>query len=372
MPLRLLLNAEPFGFGPAAAIAGFFPHLREHFEKVGYVGKRHTLDLQRGLPYDEIHDVTGLAEAEAMKPIFAQYDILFTAMDDKVADLAEQAGLKVFYYDALSWYWPEIPESAKKADLYLAQDFFGVKERLADAFNAAAAETHLVAPIAPAVANSAEKTHVLINLGGLQNPFTPIDDVVAYARAVIASLRKVIPPEEKIVIAASKAVADQLQDEGVKTYSREDMATVLAGAKMAFMTPGLGNIYDAAAFNIPAVWLPPANDSQGRQLDLLKSHGMLDAAADWADISGEKINYAAEQRTVLTQIAELSRQLSSDSGMQERLATVAGAHYAAVKDPGTSKTTALLERFGTGGEAQVTAQVIRKARQYLPPGGAHG
>ena len=35
---RLLLNAEPFGFGPTAAIADCFPHLREHFGKVGYGG----------------------------------------------------------------------------------------------------------------------------------------------------------------------------------------------------------------------------------------------------------------------------------------------------------------------------------------------
>lgn len=36
---RLLLNAEPFGFGPTAAIASFFPLLRPHFENIGYIGK---------------------------------------------------------------------------------------------------------------------------------------------------------------------------------------------------------------------------------------------------------------------------------------------------------------------------------------------
>lgn len=30
------------------------------------------------------------------------------------------------------------------------------------------------------------------------------------------------------------------------------------------MTPGLGNIYDAATFAKHVVWLPPANDSQGQ------------------------------------------------------------------------------------------------------------
>jgi hypothetical protein len=372
MPLRLLLNAEPFGFGPTAAIAGFFPHLREHFEKIGFAGKRHALDLQRGLPYDAIHDVTDGKEAEVMAPVFAQYDILLTAMDDKVAALAKDAGLKVFYYDALAWYWPEIPESAKNTDLYLAQDFFGVKERLTEAFNGAAAESHIVSPIAPQAPLSQEKTHVLINLGGLQNPFTPVADVVAYARAVIASLRNAIPATENIVIAGSQAVADQLQDEGVKTFPREDMMEVLAGAKLAFMTPGLGNIYDAATFNIPTVWLPPANDSQGRQLELLKKHGMLDAAMDWQDVSGGAIDYAAEQSSVLTKIAEVSRALSADKDMQARLTTLADAHYTALQGQTDSKAAQLIKRFGIGGEEQVVAHVVRKARQYLAPGDKGG
>ena len=74
LPLRLLLNAEPFGFGPTAAIAGFFPHLRGNFATIGYMGKKHTLDLQKGLPYDAIHDVTGTPKDERSEnyaPVFA-------------------------------------------------------------------------------------------------------------------------------------------------------------------------------------------------------------------------------------------------------------------------------------------------------------
>jgi len=125
---RLLLNAEPFGFGPTAAIADCFPHLREHFGKVGYVGVGFTLDLQRPLPYDSLHDVTGvpaeLSDA-VLADIFSQYDIFLTALDFCMAEKARAAGLTVVIYDPLTWYWKTIPQVVKDADLYIAQDFFG-------------------------------------------------------------------------------------------------------------------------------------------------------------------------------------------------------------------------------------------------------
>lgn len=373
MPLRLLLNAEPFGFGPSAAIAGFLPHLRPHFETVGFVGKKHALDLQKGLPYDALHDVTAMGRderAETLAPVFAQYDVFMTAMDYKMAGLAKDAGLKVFYYDALAWYWPGIPKRVKKGDLYLAQDFFGVKERVSEAFKDAAAEPHVVPPIAPNAPQGAEKTHVLINLGGLQNPYWPVAGVVDYARAVITSLRAVMPAGENLVIAGSRAVAAELENEGVRTYSRREMEGVLAGAKAAFMTPGLGNIYDAAAFGLPTAWLPPANDSQGRQLDLLKQNAMQDGALDWAEIGAGKIDYRAEQGSVLEKIAAAATALAENGAVREKFSALAAARYAAL--PAASNTVKLLDRFGRDGEAKVAGLVVQKARQYVQKEVQHG
>lgn len=367
LPLRLLLNAEPFGFGPTAAIAGFFPHLRDHFETIGYMGKKHTLDLQKGLPYDAIHDLTDTQKDErtdAYGPVFAQYDILFTAMDHKIAEEAQKAGLKIFYYDALAWYWPAIPESVQNADLYIAQNFFGVEERLKSVF-ARHAAAHTVPPIAPEPREPVKKEHVLINLGGLQNPYWPVDGVVDYARTVIGALRKSIPSSEKIVIAGSQTVADRLQKEGVVTYPRAAMEDILARSKIAFMTPGLGNIYDAAAFGIPTIWLPPANDSQGRQLALIENHRMSDAALNWPGVvSGADIDYCGDQPAILSQIAETAAALTRDNAAQERLSRLAQTQYQALIGKQGSNTTQIIEHFGKGGEREVARLVVEQARTY--------
>lgn len=365
-PLRLLLNAEPFGFGPAAAIAGFLPHLRPHFKTIGYMGKKHTLDLQKSLPYDAIHDVTDTPKderADAYAPIFSQYDILFTAMDHKIAEDAQKAGLKVFYYDALAWYWPEIPEFVQKSDLYIAQDFFGVEKRLKEVF-ARHAAAHTVPPIAPEPGQPQEKEHILINLGGLQNPYWPVEDVVDYARSVIKALRKAIPSSETIVVAGSQAIAARLKDEGVVTYPRKEMERILARSKVAFMTPGLGNIYDAAAYNVPTVWLPPANDSQGQQLVLIEQHKMSDAALNWPDIvPGADIDYSDDQPAVLSRIAATATRLAHDTDAQEELSRLAQTHYEAVSGRQGSETAKIIDRFGKGGEERVARLVVEQAKR---------
>ena len=54
---RILMNAEAFGFGPSAAIAEFFPYLRDRVSNLAYIGSGHTLNLQSKLPYNQVFDM---------------------------------------------------------------------------------------------------------------------------------------------------------------------------------------------------------------------------------------------------------------------------------------------------------------------------
>jgi hypothetical protein len=159
--IRLLLNAEPFGFGPTAAIAAFLPHLRASFRRLAYAGVGHTLDLQRQLPYDSIHDLTG-EPPEVWRSILRDYDAFLTALDYDAASLAVDEGLKVAFYDPLVWYHPKIPDVAKRC-FYLVQDFFGVEERLKS-------DGHLfgnVTIVPPIVADHPTDRHPEITLANL-------------------------------------------------------------------------------------------------------------------------------------------------------------------------------------------------------------
>jgi len=170
--IKLLLNAEAFGFGPTAAIASFFPYLRAKVGYLAFVGKNHTLDLQKTLAYDKVFDISGLSseeEKKELKKIMQNYDAVLTALDFKVAEIAKQSDLFTGIYDPLTWYWKTIPSIVKEADIYLAQNFIGVIEKLKDEA-VSFGKVEIVPPIVEKITRNDSK-YILLNLGGLLNPF---------------------------------------------------------------------------------------------------------------------------------------------------------------------------------------------------------
>jgi|JI6StandDraft_1071083.scaffolds.fasta_scaffold00109_5 hypothetical protein len=361
---RLLLNAEAFGFGPTAAIADCFPFLRKHFSTIGFAGTGHTLDLQRPLAYDAIHDVSQLEET-ALNEIFAQYDIFLTALDFAMAEKALGQGLTVCIYDPLTWYWKTIPAVVRDVDLYIAQNFFGVEERLKSA-EFAAANCQTVAPIVGQQPDNqsngkadSTKDLVLVNLGGLSNPLWTGNEALTYARQILEAVLPTLAGQ-KVVVAANSAISAALAHLGAKNLSREQMQVVLQQAKYALMTPGLGNIYDAARFDTPTIWLPPANDSQGQQLALLNQSSLVDGLVDWHQILPvSAIDYSADQGAVLKSIAAALEQGQSSKRAKTRLAKLLRQQIKAL--PQNSRLTALVERFGSGGAQHVAELVYQQS-----------
>jgi hypothetical protein len=357
--IRILLNAEPFGFGPSAAIASIAPLLIKKGVQVSYIGEKHTLDLQKSLPYRRIYDISNLDHQSRKKllvQLSSKYSYLFTAMDFHMAALANQAGLKTIIYDALTWYWPTIYPATTDASLYIAQNFFGVTERIASS-PSKFPHSVLVGPIVNTQSTNAHKEHVLLNLGGLQNPFWEFEDTIGYAKAMLEAVKQAVPQDENLVVATSAKVAAALNDPMVKTYDREDMITLLQRTKYAIMTPGLGNIYDAAAFSIPTVWLPPANDSQGQQTQLLVEHGCCDAYLDWSDVT-QDIDYKTSQTAALKAITSALQRAEQSTQLQQKLNTKLLEQIAQVSARTESKTRKLLELFGESGDERVAAKVV--------------
>ncbi len=357
--LRVLLNAEAFGFGPSAAIASLFPALQPACSSIAYIGAGHSTDLQRPLAYTTFYDITN-KDAADVQALFArlstQYDIFVTALDFSMAALAQHAGITTVIYDPLTWYWPEIPAAAKAADLYLAQNFYGVRERLSREhlrFNNA----RVVPPIVSAPTRPSKRSYILVNLGGLQNPYWSPADATSYARAVIAMLTPHLPTGEQVIIATSQSVAAGLNNPAGRTYTRSSMLEILAHTAYACMTPGLGNIYDAARFSIPTVWLPPANDSQGQQIDILEAHDAIDARLDWAGF-GMPVTYSAPQPAVLQAITRNVHSLSGHT-VQEHWKSHISQTIATVANRRTSASTALLDTFGHGGITDITHHIIQ-------------
>lgn len=346
MSLKILLNAEPFGFGPAAMIADLFTALRAHCTMLAYSGEGHTLNLQTQLGYDAIYDLTD--QPESFAEIVQGFDVFVTAMDWNKALISESVGVPCVLYDALAWYWPqELP--IDKVSLYIAQDFYGVEERVSGKGGV------IVPPIVKS-GQPVDRDTVLLNLGGLQNPYWPNDVVLTYARAVITAFRKSVTGP--YVIAANAQIVQAIGGEDIKVFSRDEIMELLPRLRAAVLTPGLGNIYDAAVNSIPTLFLPPANDSQGQQLDLLIDHGVVDSFMDWSDLIEGKINYKADQVQVLTEIKDAISLVSKSPELLSKLDRIFAGHINNLIHQRDSKLTSLILTFGQNGIAEVAFQIL--------------
>jgi hypothetical protein len=363
----ILATAEPFGFGPSSSLVQFLVRAPQVAPRVRYLGTAHTLDLMRGVPglEDRSEDCDlGTPEGRArFREALEDAEALISSCDAPAAALAVEAGVPVALYDPLAWYWPELSPVAPRVDLYLAQEFFGVRERLA---RADVPGRMVVPPLTPGVAPETTRTGSLVSLGGLRNPAFDAETCAVYAAHVLGAAWKVLDRWGPTTWLTSKEVAARVPGLEVGTYTPAQVHERMAVAGVALMTPGLGQIYEASALLLPTVWLPPANDSQGRQLRALQARGLAAGAVDWHEVvGGDPVDYDAPQPAVLAEIAGRMAELAASVEAQDRLAELLGAAVERTKthrDP----LPGLTERFGAGGATVVGRALDRWAARGFP------
>lgn len=365
---RVLLNAESFGFGPSAAIAEMFPYFRDRVVCLSYIGTGHTLDLQMKLAYDQIFDYSADSLKSQKEKFWAaarNYDIFITACDFKAARWAKEMNLQVMIYDPLTWYWDKVPDIVTQSDFYVAQNFFGVAERLK--LEAGSFPEYVIIPAI--VSDLHETTEVkdqdllLVNIGGLSNPYFAQVDLQEFAGNLLTAIRNLLEGEYGEVVCVTSASIRQAVQHicPAITLQPQEVQRKLSASKLAIMTSGLGNIYEASAMQKQVIWLPPSNDSQGQQIKLLQQHGMVDYMIDWSDIFEDApIDYFDSQEKVMRQIAICMKRLSQEPEAQAKFQTLLGKAFQASKINKTSALVQLAATFGIQGAKKAVESMLQR------------
>lgn len=266
--MRVLLVAEEYGFGPASNIVNLFHHFRERACMVNYAGCGHTLELQKNLPYNVIFDMTSRNNDDEWLRILDLHDVIVVAMDFRVAKLLKenQCKAKLVVFDSLFWYWPELPLLPTVCDLYLAQNFFNVAER-AQAFQ----NVTILGPL-QSDWKQTQTVDVFVNFGGILNPDMDFET----ARRYVQLIRDiVIDVCEEYDYTYRMVGSNKLNVDKVSPIAPNEARWLLRTCKIAFMTPGLGNIYDTEYDGRAVIWLPPTNPSQYLQLKALQNANLF-------------------------------------------------------------------------------------------------
>lgn len=311
--MKILLNAEAFGFGPSASISAIFDIIKDNFPfyTLDYIGQGHTLDLQSKLHYQHIYQYEN---EEQFKEIVKNYDFFITALDFEKAKFAKETGIKTIVYDTLLWYWKD-KKIIEHADYYITQDFYGVKKLITElgVSNKTFHSTIIPPLIQKKDVSQKCEDFLLINFGGLENPYWSVNVTATYIKNILTVLLPIVQPIfKKIKIVCSKNHIPYLQDFPVDTASYKEMQNLLQKASYIIATSGLGNIYEIANYQVPCLFLPPVNDSQGQQLEILKRESLIDNQLDWQEFQ-QTINYFKEQREVLDEIEQCINTFSFDN-----------------------------------------------------------
>ena len=361
LPVRVLVTAQRFGFGPAAAMAQVFEYLRPRVRHLAFAGSGHTCDVHLQLPYDAVHRLPADERDGAFGRLCAEYDACLIACDFSAAEAARDAGVPFAIYDPIPWFWTQWPSVGKSAALYMCQNFFGVGARVREVGRESVV---IVPPLLPALPQAAAERslQVLFNLGGLCNPYQSLEVSVAYARLAMSLLPGAAGLYPEVHVATSQSIVEQLAREvpAARTLSPREAQELLGRGELAVMTPGLGNIYEAAALAHRVFWLPPANNSQGQQLDMLRQRGLAPFMADWHDLLPGRapIDYYDHEPRAMRHITDAIHEAAGDPAVAERLwARFMDAH----RMPATpNPLSPLLEEFGTGGARAVAECFVQR------------
>ncbi|MBT4963131.1 MAG: hypothetical protein HON32_03030 [Francisellaceae bacterium] len=349
IPLKVLLVAEPYGYGPAASLAQLMSKLRTSVSYIGYAGTGHTLDMHQKLPYNEIHTIS--SEHVDFNHIVKNYDVLITTTDFTAVEKAKKNNLKIIVYDPLFWYWDEIPNAIKLSDLYIVQDFISVKERVEKH------PSYNIRTIPPVVQTGYKISKnrnncVHVSVGGLFNPLVSKDDLANYASQIGQTLLK---QEFPYYLLGNKSLK-KMTGLNYSQVSPEKSQELLASSKLAVMTPGLGHILESHQNKTPVIWLPPTNPSQARQLHLMVEHGYTNTYIDWHHFMDiKKIDYNLPEHEVMKVLAKVIKKFGSNNRYQDEF------HAVLLEKLHSSENTLsknLISEYGNNGLEQLNLEIV--------------
>jgi hypothetical protein len=188
---------------------------------------------------------------------------------------ARRAGLRTVLFDSLFWMWPELPCQLDDVDLYLCQNFVGVKQRC-DALGRG--NLIVVPPLTLAEHEETdEEDLVILNFGGVDNPFAHRDSLQDYASLMC-----------ELAVEACEEAGLQLEVYGRQWVVEElgrrfrSRAAVFASlplnqfvdrvrrSRALITSPGLEVLYEAFTIGVPVFTLPAQNNSQAYQAQCLQ------------------------------------------------------------------------------------------------------
>jgi len=379
MPTRLLCDAVPFCFGPAAALEallrelGSAAELSHEVEVLATGSTREFLersDLPLSLLAVDSEDPEALAGLD-LRP----YSAFLTLCNPVSWRVLRSRGLPTAYVDFLLWMHSGPPGDHFGADLYLAENYPGTAEWVRRRGREIPSLVVIPPLVQPAV-RSAKPGSLLVGFGGMYSRLTIPGINTNYASYIADQLLAAVPPGrfERVLFAGPQGLKPLLEPRlrhfpGASFHSFSHRAFLRAlGECEAFLShPGLYAPFEAMLGGVPTGFLPPSNYTQILQLRHFRACGMADFSFSWDDLGADPIPSDLPEpegvAAVLLAIASAERSRETSVAFQAALTAFLSLDTAQLEELGARQRTAAAQ-FSSGGP-RVAAQHVRRWCQLL-------
>jgi hypothetical protein len=279
----VVVYAPPFGLGPLARGVDIAATLGDRADVTFATWGSEAIDYAIGSLPSNVKVVDCCTRNASAWParILDASSLLFVVMDPRVARQVRdlRPSQRIVFYDSLLWWRVPGTRELDAVDVYIAQDFPGVRENL-DKVRHMVSRVFLTSPYVPSqVQRAAQRDRrqlVVVNLGGLTSPPVGPGCYRRYLEHLASELRTVAEDLAlPTVICAGGQVTTLLKEIGIPaamikltsglscaTYPRVEFLRLLSGATIVFTVPGIETVYESRSFGVPVRMIPPTNSAQ--------------------------------------------------------------------------------------------------------------
>lgn len=298
---RVIVFANPFGYGPAGKALALLDALKRHgFDDVSMAGSAHIREIvPLGVPF---LDVNERSVKDVGQLLFETQTTHIVCSQNRFAvSAARTQGIKSAFLDGLAWFWKEIPEEHLIADEIFWINFPGLKDKAPAGKNIA-----MVPAVVEQRVRAAQEDKIVVHIGGCENPLT--NTIPTAYLSLLAGALNAYTRERRILVTGGVRAIEYLRVRisaprvECRSLIHDDFLAEVSSAKMFLTTAGMTASLEAFSMGVPVAFLPPTNLSQYALVQLLRPYGAAPAAVLWSDYTSisEDIGSLNEKEAIST------------------------------------------------------------------------
>ena len=329
---NILCDAVAFGYGPIGKLLTVRNHLPGHY-KFTLLATRGSYELGRLSSSDRIIlcDTEEAKELDKVRAEFLATDLFINIMNPVSADYAHSLRVPMVHIDSLFWMWDSLPTSLAEADLYFIQNFVGVDTQLTKL--AVSSPTVVGAIVDFRYKNCLKKKQLLVNFGGIRSKLIQPGINSRYPIILSKILEEALRQHQfdrVLFTGDSETMSLFAQSLSIPrcyfgVLPHDEFLVELSQSTLLITSPGLTTTYEAFAYTVPVVFLPPQNFSQFLILKRLRTEDAAPYSFHWLDFIPEMdMEVGIPEHIGVDRVLNCIQLFEEDSNAQKLLKQILG------------------------------------------------